>query len=682
MLTRESLRQAFGAMGLQPSDIVLLHSSYKALGPVEGGPATVITALREVLGPHGTLVVPTFTFAFSDVGAPFDARTTRSEMGVLTEIVRVLPDAARTVHPVYSYAAVGAYAREISAIHNTTSYGDDSVLGWARRRNAWIVIIGLPYSQSLTFAHHVEEMARAPYRFDKQFSGDVRGRTGEPLIAPWSIYVRDRDHGIVTYLEPMYEVLERRGLIGVHQVGQARVKAMRAAPVYDASAEHLRTFGGYGAFYRVEWPAPATGSDEELAKTLLSTLWPICRSIAGPGYRHSLEILDRVMPTRPLLFETGRRVLDWEVPEEWAPRAAWIEAPDGRRLADFADHSLHLVSHSVPIDAILTREALDPHLHSLPAEPEAIPYVTAYYERTWGFCLPHRERVALSPGDYRVHIDAERRPGFIQVGEAVLPGTSTREILLSTYLCHPSMANNELSGPVVTALLYRRLAAWPTRRLTVRFVVCPETIGAVCYLSERGEHLARHLDAGFVVTCVGGHGLYTYKRSRHGHAIPDRAVAQLRMGVLSVPYDPTRGSDERQYGSPAYNLPVGSLMRMPYGEYPEYHTSLDTLTLTPPKALVEVVDLYETLVRWIDGNVTWARVDGRGEPQLGRRGLYGGAGGQGEQPQDRRALLWLLNLADGTRDLLAIAEQSGMSMDALLLAAETLAQSQLIRAVA
>jgi aminopeptidase-like protein len=325
------------------------------------------------------------------------------------------------------------------------------------------------------------------------------------------------------------------------------------------------------------------------------------------------------------------------------------------------DTNLHVVSYSVPVSGQMTLDELQPHLYSLPDQPDAVPYRTTYYRRDWGFCLADRVRQELQPGTYEVHIDSELRDGRVELGEVVIPGTSGREVLLSTYLCHPSMANNELSGPMVVSHLARLLAQRPEPpRFTYRCVFVPETIGAICYLARFGEHLREHVDAGYVVTCIGDPGPFNYKRSRRGDTLADRAALhvlhheQATHRVLD--YYPAR-SDERQYCSPGYDLPVGSLMRSTYDIFPEYHTSLDDLELVTAEALGESLRMYHRVVEALEAAQTYEVTMPYGEPQLSPRGLYPTMGALKSLEQSRADLMFLLNWCDGRGDLLAAGDR-------------------------
>ena len=447
--------------------------------------------------------------------------------------------------------------------------------------------------------------------------------------------------------------------------------------------------------------APVSESLDDIER-VFDRLWPLLRSLTGAGARATHDILGELVPLTRIEIPSGTQAFDWTVPKEWVVREAYVVAPGGRRMLDVAVNNLHLVNYSIPFRGKLSRRELDGHLHSRPDLPDVVPYVTSYYEPRWGFCLSERERKALPDGDYDVVIDTELVDGSMTISEAVLPGSSKDEVLISTYTCHPSLANNELSGPIVAAYLYRRLAAMPQRRLTYRFVFAPETIGAIAYLSMRGDQMRERMIAGYVVNCVGLDTHFTYKRSRRGNSLADRvalnALEQLGVDLRVRGFAPT-GSDERQYCSPGFDFPVGSLMRGAYGDYPEYHTSADDKTLISFPAMQGSIDAYaavcralesagtrsavaaeKTICRTLDDNATFQNLFPNGEPQLGRRGLYPTLGAA-DQNRRVEAMMWVLNLSDGNHDLLAIAERSGIPIQELWNAAVAAEKKDVLKRV-
>ncbi len=419
------------------------------------------------------------------------------------------------------------------------------------------------------------------------------------------------------------------------------------------------------------------------AYALAQELFPICRSITGPGVRQTLAILARDIPELTIHeIPSGTECFDWTVPPEWSVREAYIESEGGQRVVDFRNSNLHLVSYSVPVDRTMSLEELRPHLHSLPALPDAIPYVTSYYEPRWGFCLSHRQLMALEPGNYRVRVDSTLVPGSLTYGEIILPGPSADEIFLSTYICHPSLANNELSGPVVASELVRWIRALPRRWLTYRVVFIPETIGSITYLSRCLPELRERVIAGLNLTCIGDERAYSYLPSRRGNTLADRAAIHAlkhhapsftRYSFLD------RGSDERQYCSPGVDLPVASIMRSKYGTYPEYHTSLDDLSLVSAAGLAGGIEAVAKAILTIEANRIY-RVTTRCEPQLGRRGLYptlGAAAGR----HVGRLLADILAYCDGEHDLLSIAELLGVPAWELAPLVRQLADAELIEGI-
>jgi aminopeptidase-like protein len=414
------------------------------------------------------------------------------------------------------------------------------------------------------------------------------------------------------------------------------------------------------------------------AYRLVERLYPIPRSITGDGVRRTLAILGEHVPVEVHEVPTGTPVLDWTVPREWNVRAAWIADASGRRVVDMADHALHLMVHSVPVRARMTLEELRPHLHSLPEQPDRIPYRTSYYQERWGFCLRHRDLEALAEGEYEVCVDTTLEDGHLTYGEALVPGKSDDEVLVSAHVCHPQLANDNQSSLALAALLARELAARGPR-LTYRFVFVPGTIGAITWLARNEERVGK-IRHGLVLAGTGDPGPLSYKRSRRGRALVDRAAEHV-LARSGMPYGIEDfwpwGYDERQYCSPGFDLPVGCLMRTPHGRYPEYHTSGDDLAFVRPEALAVTYRALLDIVAVLEGDGRYRNLSPKGEPQLGRRGLYGAIGGR----EQELALLWVLNASDGSASLLDVAERSGMAFAAIRHAADRLLEHGLLEPV-
>jgi aminopeptidase-like protein len=417
----------------------------------------------------------------------------------------------------------------------------------------------------------------------------------------------------------------------------------------------------------------------EEAHRLVERLYPINRSLTGDGVRASLAILREYAPFEVHEVPTGTPVLDWTVPREWNVREAWVAGPDGRRLVDVRDHSLHLMGYSVPFRGRMPLSELRDHLYSLPDQPDRIPYRTSYYAERWGFCVRHADLERWPDGEYEVCVDTTLADGHLTYGELALPGRERDEVLLHGHICHPSLANDNLSSVALLALLARELTGRP-RRLSYRILLLPGTIGAITWLA-RNEAELRHVTAGLVLAGTGDAGAVTYKRSRTGAATVDRAV-ELVLRESGAPHGiedfSPWGYDERQYGSPGFKLPVGCLMRTPHGRYPEYHTSGDDLALVRPAALADTLEVLRGVLAVLEGEARYRNLSPKGEPQLGRRGLYGSLGGAADKREAELALLWVLNQSDGRTSLLDVAERSGVPFGRLRQAADLLLEHELL----
>ncbi len=413
----------------------------------------------------------------------------------------------------------------------------------------------------------------------------------------------------------------------------------------------------------------------------MTRAFPICRSITGDGVRQTLALISEHLPITLHEVPTGTPVFDWEIPKEWNIRSAWIADEAGNRIVDFANHNLHVVNYSVPVDQVMTLEELQPYLHSLPDKPDAIPYITSYYRERWGFCLTHAQREKLAPGNYHVHIDSDLKDGHLTYAEFILPGESEEEVFLSTYVCHPSMANNELSGPTVMTWLVKWLMQAP-RRFTYRIVFVPETIGSLTYLSRNLDVLKARVKVGFNLSCIGDDRAYSYIASRYENTLADRVINNIlslkHPEYIKYPFL-QRGSDERQYGFPGVDLPLVSLCRSKYGRYPEYHTSLDNLEVVTPSGLAGGYDMVKDCIEAIEANHIY-KVTCIGEPQLGRRGLYPTMNTL-DSGKAVRTILNLLAYCDGDNDLIAVSDMIGVPVKELAPLAERLLEAELFERI-
>lgn len=401
---------------------------------------------------------------------------------------------------------------------------------------------------------------------------------------------------------------------------------------------------------------------------LAERLYPICRSITGNGFRQSLTIIREVLPEIQVTeIPSGTQVFDWIVPKEWNIRGGWIKKKSGETIVDFKDSNLHVMGYSLPVHATVSRDELLEHVYTIPDQPEWIPYVTSYYQERWGFCMSDKQKQTLTDDEYEVMIDSTLEDGSLTYGELVLPGESQEEILFSTYLCHPSMANDELSGPCVQTELVKYIKSQPKHKYTYRFLWIPETIGSITYLSNNWEMLQKHVKAGFVLSCVGDNRTYSIVYSKYADTLADRVLENIlrfhypdfkRYSFLE------RGSDERQYGSAGIDLPVCGFCRSKYQNFPEYHTSADNMSLITPEGLAGAYEVMVKVVNALENNDYYQMVC-KCEPQLGKRGLYPTISRKGSN-YSVRTMQHFIAYADGRNDLIGISNLLGTPVDELI----------------
>lgn len=414
---------------------------------------------------------------------------------------------------------------------------------------------------------------------------------------------------------------------------------------------------------------------------LCERLFPICRSITGDGVRKTLQMLVEVYGNEINIHEvpTGTKVFDWTVPKEWNIKEAYIENSKGQRVIDFKNNNLHVVGYSLPVDKFVDLQKLKSVVYTQPDQPDAIPYVTSYYKERYGFCMSQNQLDKLPEDTYHIVIDSELKEGSLTYGEIIIPGDTKEEVFLSTYICHPSMANNELSGPAIATFLAKWLNSLAKRRYTYRIIFIPETIGAITYLNKNLQHLKEHVIAGFNLSCVGDNRTFSYVESRYGDTLADKAAKN----VLSFYYPDyktysflKRGSDERQYNAPGVDLPVCAICRSKYGEYPEYHTSKDNLELISPEGLLGAYEVYQQCILSLENNYRY-KINVLCEPQLGKRGLYPTTSQKGTYDAVK-VMIDFIAYADGSNDLIDISNIIGVPVNELLTVIEKLEKVDLL----
>lgn len=619
MITKSFLMDEFSALGMQPGDTIFVHSSYSSLGKapggVEGGPQTVIDAILEMIGLEGTLIMPTFNYDFLR-GTPWDMRTTPSQMGILTELVRQDKRAKRMFHAIYSMAAIGKHANELAAHRSGDCFGETTIFTKFREWDAKILIIGLPYSKSITFLHHCEQAAKVDYRFLKDFKGTAIDAQGRPQDVSYTMFVRDVDKGVVLDFEPIGALLDSQ-VVAIRKIGLGDVRLMKCNDVFRVAVEAMQKQDGPGLTYVIESPdkakdwIPAMKPVSSL-KDVLAEIIPLHRTLASDGLDAALEIVGSYLPenanykieTYPPLAP----VWTWYVPERYMVHKAYLETEAGERVVDFADNPLHLLSYSLPVDKVMTWAELEPHLYFNEKRPKAIPWKFKYYDRDWGFCLPKEQFDKLARDKkYHVVIDVEFKTnpeeGF-KVSTATLhprggPNSAAGEIFVMAHACHPNQANDDAAGVVTAIEVARRLVVnpLPAGSMSVRFWFGPETIGTIAYLANH-EDLIPGFRGGIFIEMTGSDNTLALQHTRQHTAIMDKIgqyVLKKRGGEFREgTFADVIANDERVLNGPGLNVPCISVTRFPY---PEYHTSDDNLEIIHEDKLREAADVIEQILR-------------------------------------------------------------------------------------
>jgi len=674
MLTFNDLVSGFRNLGISDGDCVFIHSSYKSFGPVDGGPQTVINALETVLGADGTLIMPTFNYDFLK-GVPWDMRTTPSQMGVLTELVRLDPRAKRMYHPIYSMAAIGRLADDVAALRSQDCFGETTIFKKLRDWDASILILGLPYSKSITFLHHCEQAAGVDYRYLKEFHGVAIDGQGKQHEETCTMFVRDVEKGVVLDFEPIGALLDSQ-VVTRQAIGQADVRLMKCKDVFRVAVKAMKEHPGPGLTYILETPERAKDWIPPMKpisslKSVLGEIFPLHRTLASDGTDAALDIIGSYLPENAnYKIETYaplKPVWTWYVPERYVVHEAYLETEDGQRIVEFKDNPLHIVSYSLPMDEMLTWAELEPHLYYNEKFPHAVPWQFKYYERSWGFCLPKNLFDTL-PRDKKYHavIRAEfitdPAQGFKVSSSIAHPqggaNAEAGEMLIMSHVCHPNQANDDAAGVVTAIEMARRLAVrpLPPGSMSVRFWFGPETIGSIVYLAHN-EDLIPRLRAGIFIEMTGNDNTIALQHTRQHTDLLDRigqfVLKQRGQEFRQGGFAEIVANDERVLNGPGVNVPCLSISRYPY---PENHTTDDNLSIIHEDKLLEAADVIEEIVRIYASNYIPKRTF-RGPVFLSGNGLW----------VDWRDN-WALNRAiekimmrfEGRHSIFDIAEQVGL----------------------
>jgi aminopeptidase-like protein/aminoglycoside N3'-acetyltransferase len=701
---RADLVNGLNLSGLRPGDLVFFHVSHLALGPVNCESSgmevceTLYSAMREVIGPKGTMLLPAFSFSFYR-NEDFDAQSTPSIQGASSsslefiEYFRRLPEVVRSADPILSVAGLGPKAENLLTRLPNTSYGKDCLYERLLKSGGKICGIGVDLGEA-SFLHYVEEAVGVPFRYKKLFTGRI-GQNGKLSKQGWissvPIYA---ENGLPdgTRLE---EMARSEGLCRVTNVGLGEVVSIDCRSFYELISREIAKDPWFTARGPAGDPvelenARTNGKDHCIQLTenapmeeLISALWRLPRDILSDGYDAALRALSTQVPMAVHEYPTGTECWSWLVPEKWTCQEAWLETLDGRRLFSYEDSPLHVVSYSLPVDREVSQEELFEHLHVHPGLPDAIPFVFKYYERDWGLCCSRELKDSLQDDCYRVVIRSEFSYGTLKVGEVIAQGKSSETFVLCAHLCHPAMVNDDLSGVVVGLKVIQELLTRQNLRFTYRFLILPETIGSVAYLSHQ-EDLIPKMIGGLFLEMLGLENPHALQLSFAGDTEVDRCLTQALKESdphgWTGPFRTVVGNDERQFNAPGVRVPMLSLSRVMSGKsgscpyYPEYHSSHDTPELASSAQLADSRDLVLKMIDTIEANqVPVNRY--QGEIFCSRYGLNIDAYAN---PEGNRALFDIIFLIDGTRSVAEIARICGVSVESAHRVVEELRQRDLI----
>lgn len=672
------LRELAKHLGLKKGDNVYVTSDVKELlynimqHDDETDLNILIDGIIDIIGPDASLVFPTFNWAFCK-GETFDYYKTPCKTGSLGKIAMKRKDFKRTQHPIYSFVVWGKAQDEMCAMTNKSSFGNDSPFAYMVEHGFRNLFIDKDLQHSFVFVHYVEQsVGYLHYRYLKDFTADYIDADGNVSKRTYDMNVRDLDMDVENVIYAFEDEFIEKGIMQRFYVNDLEMKIIELKDAYPIIAEDVR----HNRSRRI---CSYIGQDNEYIDDgremfdMCKELFPICRSITGNGVRDTFKILMRKIPDMKLYeAESGTQVFDWTIPKEWNITEGYIETESGERIVDFADNNLHVLGYSVPVDEWMSLDKLMPHIYTLKDQPDWIPYTTSYYKERWGFCMSENQRRALTDGRYHAVIKSTLTEGSLTYGELLIPGESEEEIFFSSYICHPSMANNECSGPVVLSYLADRILKMPKRKYSYRFVMVPETIGAITYLSRNLETLKKRVICGFNITCAGDDRTFSIVHSRYEDTLADRVLGKV-LSQMWRGYDEysylKRGSDERQYQAPGVDLPLVCFCRSKYHIYPEYHTSADNLDIISPDGLAGSLEALLRCVMLIEKDGKEAASDFAREsirpkatggpkylvkcycePQLGKRGLMPTMSNK-KSYQETLILKDLVAYADGENDL-------------------------------
>ena len=622
-----------------------------------------IDIIQDKIGNEGTLLFPVYNWDFCH-GIPFNYNKTVGKTGLLGNAALKREDFKRTKNALYSFAVWGKDKDFLCSLDPVISLGRNTVFEYLHRNNAINVVLDVAFSDHYTICHYVEQLLGVPYRYNKYFKSDYIDEHGNVSRKTYSMSVRYLELDVQGNADALYDEFLKHGAAYEEKIGRHTISYIdiaKSIPLIEKDI--LENNAAMQAQFKGQFDKKLS-SDERMYK-IIKDLFPITRSISGNGNRQTLKYLKENCLGELKILEysiaDNPTIFDWETPYEWNIDEAYIEDENGNIIIDFKNNNLHILGYSESVDITIPFSELDEHLYSLEDDIDAIPYVTSYYKTRWGFCLSHRQREELRKQPeklYHVVIKSNfNKNGSITYGELIINGYEDDEILISTYICHPSMANDNLSGIAVATKIAKYIYALPERKYTYRIIFIPETIGALIYLKENINHLQKYVKAGFVLSCIGDDGDYSCVHTPYNNTYTDKIVTHVLKHITDTPKEYSyieRGSDERQFCAPNVNLPICTLSRTKFGKFKEYHTSNDNLDFVTEKGLQGGFEYVKKCIEILENNNLY-QIKTIGEPQLGKYGLYPTISQKGSADYTRR-LTNIIAYLNGENSILDIAE--------------------------
>lgn len=623
----------------------------------------ILDTLIEKIGPKGTLILPVYNWDFC-LGVPFDYKNTQSKTGHLGNQALKREDFKRTKNPIYSYAVWGKDKEYLCSLDPIISLGKNTVFEYMHLNNVKNVVLDVDISDHYTICHYVEQIHGVPYRYNKYFKADYIDEFGNISRKTYSMSVRYLELDVTSDTQIMYEELLRQNIAYERHIGHHIISYINmgdSVPIMEKDILENNAVGQ--AQYKGQFDKKLT-SQERLYK-IVKDLFPITRSLSGNGNRQTLNYLKEnylgELKIHEYSIADNPSTFDWNTPYEWNIDEAYIEDENGNKIIDFKNNNLHILGYSESVDVTIPFSELDNYLYSLEDDIDAIPYTTSYYKTRWGFCLPHRLREELRKNPDKLYHavikSTHNKNGSITYGELIINGYEDEEVLISTYICHPSMANDNLSGVAMAAEIAKYIYALLERKYTYRIIFIPETIGALIYLKENITHLQKYVKAGFVLSCIGDEGDYSCVHSPYNNTYTDKIVTHVLKHITDDPKEYSfleRGSDERQFCAPNVNLPVCTLSRTKFGKFNQYHTSNDNLDFVTAEGLKGGFEYVKKCIDILENNNIY-KIKTVGEPQLGKYGLYPTISQKGSADYTRN-LTNIIAYLNGKNTILDIAE--------------------------